>query len=368
MYNFRLKNYKNGTVQLTYYHVPIRTKEDRYTLCDDYYNYDNFWSGRENDECDNLFTLNPFVNFDDRFSCSILKKDIGAVDAIPDEMLADKRDKSLISSLNRSKRMIYDYGRSNVWDWFLTFTFKEQEGFNRENYDSCKKKMLKWLKNCRERYCPDMKYLVVPEQHESGAWHFHALISNVNELTFDIAVNNQKYLKKDGEYVVNAKGQRIRNKYYGEYLRTSYPDGDYIYNIKEFKNGFTTATKIIDTKKSVSYIAKYITKDLCSTTLGSRRYFPSNNLDLPVASFSLIDHNCLNKLLQKIEYYYNVSLSIDAIKTYDVDVPGYKNSVSVFEFDNKNAGAELENKDFEIFWKDFINNEYFESLLPESTN
>ena len=28
MYNFRIKNYGNGTAQLTYFHNPIRTKTD----------------------------------------------------------------------------------------------------------------------------------------------------------------------------------------------------------------------------------------------------------------------------------------------------------------------------------------------------
>lgn len=54
--------------------------------------------------------------------------------------------------------------------------------------------------------CPKLKALIVPEQHKSGAWHFHALVSNVDELTFEKAVNNQKFRKdKNGEVMLNKK-------------------------------------------------------------------------------------------------------------------------------------------------------------------
>ena len=86
---------------------------------------------------------------------------------------------------------------------------------------------------------------------------------------------------KNGEVMLNKKGEPVPNKYFGEYLRTSYPDGEYIYNIKEYRNGYTTATKITDTYKAVSYIVKYITKDLCECTFGKQRYLVTKNLDLP---------------------------------------------------------------------------------------
>ena len=121
-------------------------------------------------------------------------------------------------------------------------------------------------------------------------------------------MNNQKFRKdKNGEVMLNKKGEPVPNKYFGEYLRTSYPDGEYIYNIKEYRNGYTTATKITDTYKAVSYIVKYITLGFCE---------PKNLMDA----------------LQFVEYKFGVHLSIDCIKTYKVDVPNYSNRVSVFEF------------------------------------
>ncbi len=347
MYNFKLKEYNNGSVQLTFYSSPIRIKEDRYRPSTDMQGV-TYWAepSRRMDDCDDLYTLNPFVSWEERYDVSIIQEEnagaeLDEVICLTDEELALKKDKSLRSSINRSKRMIYDYGRSNIWDWFFTFTFESGNDFDRYNYEACRKKVAEWFKNVRKRYCKDIKYLIVPEQHESGAWHFHALVSNAGfedddyGLTFVKARNNQPYLKIDGDYVYDKKGQHVPNKYFGEYLRTSYPDGNYIYNIGEFKSGFSTATRVTDTKKAVSYIVKYITKELCECTLGKRRYLPSNNLELPKKSYVMCGADRLDTILSDIEYNYDVELSIDCIKTYIVDVPNYYNAITVFEFNPK---------------------------------
>lgn len=347
MYNFKLKEYNNGTLQLTFYSSPIRLKEDRYKPCQDIQGSKFFEEpSRYGEDCDNLYTLNPFVSLEDRYKVSIIptEKEGAELDeliCLTEEELADKKDKSLRSSINRSKRMIYDYGRSNVWDWFFTFTFDPVKTFDRFNYEECRSKVTKWFHHVRERYCKDIKYLIVPEQHESGAWHFHALVSNCgfeddeNGLTFVKAVNNQPWLKIDGEYIYDTKGQHVPNKYKGEFLRTSYPDGNFIYNIKEFKSGFSTATRVTDTRKAVTYIVKYITKELCEITMGKRRYLPSCNLELPKKSYVMCGADHLDTILTEIEYNHNVELSIDCIKTYIVDVPNYYNAITVFEFNPK---------------------------------
>lgn len=333
-YNVRLKEYGNGTLQLTYYHGGIYSKDDYwkpapdydYALNDPVYDYDE-------DDFAKLknWVITPF-DFDYQMQATELKPDDEYL-VLTEEELQKKRDRSLQSSLNRSKRMIYDYGRSNVWEWFITLTFKRVKEFTAENYTECSGKVREWFKNIRKNHCPNIKYLAVPEQHISGAWHFHCLVSNCDELTFEKAVNNQKWRKdENGEYMLDKNGQLVPNKYFGEYLRTSYPDGEYIFNIKQYQNGWSTATKIIDTRKSVSYIVKYITEELTKCTFGKRRYFPSNNLKLPVVTSDLIAPDQLNELLLDIEYCYNCKLSIDQIKTYDVKAEGYSNQITVFEF------------------------------------
>ena len=329
-YNFRLKEYGNGTLQLTYYHKEIYSKDDfwrPYNLpdipSDEYDNYD-FEDGFRR-----LKGLSPF----DEPATQLAPDDEYLV--LTEEELQDKKNRSLKSSLNRSKRMIYDYGRSNVWEWFFTLTFARVEQFTAENYSECSEKVRMWFKNIRKRYCPNLRYLIVPEQHESGEWHFHALVSNCDELTFVKAVNNQKYRKDKNthEILLDEKGQPVPNKYFGDYLRTSYPDGDFIYNIEQYKNGFSTATRIKDTRKAVSYVVKYITQDLCECTFGKRRYLPSLNLELPKISYIGGMADRLDELILELEYHYGAKLSIQHMKSYDVDVENYHNTITIFEFD-----------------------------------
>jgi len=70
-------------------------------------------------------------------------------------------------------------------------------------------------------------------------------------------------------------------------------NGKPIYNInsRSFKYGFSTVSKIEDTKKVSAYITKYITKDLVEHTKGQHRYLFSKNLDTPTVStdFMILD-------------------------------------------------------------------------------
>jgi hypothetical protein len=173
---------------------------------------------------------------------------------------AMRHQRCIVSSVNRTKNMIYNYARGNVWDWFITLTFDKNK-IDRYNYEECSTRLRKWLNNMKTKYAPTMKYLIVPEQHKDGAWHFHGLLSDTGNMVFNKAFN----------------------KHTGEILETK--SGLQIYNFGSYKMGFSTATPITDTAKASSYITKYITKDLAVNTKGFRRYYPSNNLELPLKSF-----------------------------------------------------------------------------------
>lgn len=333
-YNFRLKEFQNGTMQLTYYHNGVNTKEDFYKLTSPYDQIE--YEQPDYDDDGNEFGYLNGITFEDldKYAKPIKQDDLFLV--LTEEQLKERRDRSQVTSLNRTKRMIYDYGRSNIWEWFFTLTFAPVEEFTAMNFTECSHKVSNWFMNIKKKYCPRIKYLAVPEQHDSGAWHFHCLVSNCDELTFEKAINQQKFLKdKDHNIVLDAKGKPVPNKYYGEYLRTSYPKGDFIYNIKQYKNGWSTATRIKDTKKAVSYCVKYITKDLGECTFGKQRYLCSKNLGKPAVAFSSVPADRLDQVISNIEYIYGVELSRDYIKSYVVDVPGYRNTISIFEFDRK---------------------------------
>lgn len=176
-------------------------------------------------------------------------------------MCSTSPEESIKRSQRRTVNMIYDYSRSNPWEWFLTLTLNPDK-VDRFNYQECTAKLSKWLNNMR-RSCPDMMYLVVPEQHKSGAWHFHGLFARCDALSF----------KDSG--LTDSKGRVI-------------------WNVGKYRLGFSTATRITDRKRTASYICKYITKELCADTMGRKRYWISRNLAKPIVieDYSTIPFEC----------------------------------------------------------------------------
>lgn len=156
-----------------------------------------------------------------------------------------KRERSLKVSMNRSINRVYHLARSNVWDWFVTLTFSPDK-VNSFDYDACVKALSNWLIVMR-RSCPDLKYIIVPEQHKSGRFHFHGLLANCENVSF----------VSSGVY----------------------QGGHEVFNIGKYRLGFSTATKVLDNERVTKYLSKYITKELCAVAFGKKRYWCCRNLD-----------------------------------------------------------------------------------------
>ena len=171
-------------------------------------------------------------------------------------------------SIKRTKKKVYDYAKSNEWQWFVTFTFSPDK-VNRYDYDECTKYLSKWFNNLK-RSSPALSYLVVPEQHKDGAYHFHGLFSGINE----------RQIVWTGKYVIK-RVRGLRSKF----VRTK----EKIYKIGSYKLGWMTATRVREMEKVTSYITKYITKDMLNGLHGRKRYWCSRNLVLPLEEVFILD-------------------------------------------------------------------------------
>lgn len=141
----------------------------------------------------------------------------------------------------RAVQKVYDLARSNVFDWFITMTFDPAK-VDRYDYDAC----VDAIKGFTKKLCKDgNQWIIVPEQHKDGAYHFHGLVSGDLDLTY-------------------------------------YADG--VYNLNNYGYGFTTATKIRDRARVSTYIAKYLTK-LITVPKGRKRYWASRSLQCPIEEF-----------------------------------------------------------------------------------
>ncbi len=194
-------------------------------------------------------------------------------------------------SMKRTKGKVYNYAKCNDWDWFVTFTFSPDK-VNRYDYDLCVKKISKWLNNIR-RSSPALSYLVVPERHKDGAWHFHGLFKGLDE----------RQIVWTGRYVI----KRVRTLGRSKYVRTK----EKIYKFGSYKLGWMTATRIQDKERVTSYITKYITKELCDSSYGRKRYWCSRNLLLPTEEtyhMDATDRFILSSELDEVAQYKKVSV------------------------------------------------------------
>ena len=197
-----------------------------------------------------------------------------------EEEAARKAAESLRVAASRAKQTLYYLARSNVWEWFITLTVAPSDKIDRYNYDDVSKKSRQWLNNLRKLKAPDMYYLIVPEQHKDGAWHMHGLIGGSEGLSF-----------VDSGHVDDA--------------------GNRIYNLDNWRYGFSTATKVQDTRRVSSYISKYITKSLVAASKGKHRFWASKNCKRAVVEDYLLDGVELHKYRQLLLEHMHYKTAVD---------------------------------------------------------
>lgn len=189
-------------------------------------------------------------------------------------------DDNIQRSVRRTKTVIKDYVDYNEFNLFVTFTFSPKK-VNRFDMNACYRKMSTWLHNIKVDY-DDFAYLIVPEKHKNGAIHFHALFKNFP---------NDK-LKKT----------------------TVFQNNKQVYNLTNFRSGFTNAQFIDDNKQSIAgYLTKYITKDM-QKIHNRKRYWSSRNLSLPEKRYNVIyDLGLTRKISDLTEVFQNEYLTMHEI-------------------------------------------------------
>lgn len=290
-YNVKITEYANGQLEVTTY------KQGVYTMLEGECSYRADMIDKNVDALawrfasyviDEKTGQGRFIpRIDDAEYCyNPFTKKIQRVYTVEDE-IAEKKKKldNLSCSFRRTRSALYMYARQCVWEYFITLTYSPDKIESRYDFSLCMKKAHKWIDNCKQRKAKDLLYLLVPEQHKDGAWHIHGLLCNTTGLTF------------------TDSGKRF--------------DGKIVYNLDDWKLGFSTATKVTDTYKVSNYITKYITKDLCAIAPGKQRYFVSKSIPKPKTFTALIDPDEVDSFIQE------VADSCGADLEYQKDVSGY---------------------------------------------
>lgn len=101
---------------------------------------------------------------------------------------------------------------------------------------------------------------------------------------------------------------------------------EYQYSILKVTNwDLLRLPPIQDSARASSYITKYITKDLTLRTKGYRRYYPSQNLDLPKKTYYFLQESEILEFLKKREK------RITYRKDVKVNVSNYEQLITYLE-------------------------------------
>ncbi|MBR2027824.1 MAG: hypothetical protein IKA10_02385 [Oscillospiraceae bacterium] len=169
-------------------------------------------------------------------------------------------EKKLNNNITRAKSTVRELGFCNDWEYFFTFTINKQF-YDRYNLKDFKKVLTQWIRDYRKKHNVSIKYLIIPERHQDGAWHFHGFI-------YGLPVSHLKQFK-----IGDQMGAKLAEKV---------QKGDIVYNWVPYQNkfGFCSLEPIRDKVKAVNYITKYISKgfDASVSELGAHLYFASQSL------------------------------------------------------------------------------------------
>lgn len=205
-----------------------------------------------------------------------------------DKLLEEKTRKYLKQVKTNIINLAFNYDK---WEYFITLTFDFRK-VGEYSHEKAIELLVKWINNQKHQN-KNMRYLLVPEFHKSGRLHFHGLVADVPKWKFEKSINPNT-------------GKPIKQ------------NGLQIYNLTNYKLGFTTISKIQDQEKVSNYISKYATKELI-TLKNKKRYWYSRNLEKPKTEYLYIEEN-LSDYYKDCDISYNnvfnkENCSIEIIRT-----------------------------------------------------
>lgn len=167
-------------------------------------------------------------------------------DDTPFEVINRQKYERFISSISRARSTIFELALCNNFEWFCTFTVDKEKG-DRFDLKSFRSRLSQFIRN-QNRYRESsrhIKFLLIPEHHQNGAWHMHGLLSGLDDN--DLSINEYGYL-------------------------------DWIKYRDRF--GFFSCSRIKSHEACSRYITKYVSKSMFETTLksGEHLFFASKGL------------------------------------------------------------------------------------------
>lgn len=178
----------------------------------------------------------------------------------------ERAEMRLSQSLSRTRRRIFEIAACNPWEWFFTGTL-DGEKCDRDDLNGTFKRLSQWIRDYRKSHDGgNITYLIVPEQHKSGGWHFHGLINGISA----------------GEMHEFSMSERIPVR-----IKRTIQGGTPVWSWSAYSErfGYSTMTRVKDENAVACYVTKYITKDMVANNQaigkGRHLYYASRGLRKP---------------------------------------------------------------------------------------
>ena len=162
--------------------------------------------------------------------------------------------KNILRSKYSMERLIK--ANEKIFKTFITLTFSE----NIIDIKEANKKFNYWISNIR-KLKNDFAYVAVPEFQKRGAVHYHLLTNLDVRQNHNIIIPQKKFTEE--QYLKMSENQRKK-----------------CFDIVYWKHGFARVD-ILKNIQVVTYLNKYMTKDIDNRLFGHRRYLNSRNLVQP---------------------------------------------------------------------------------------
>lgn len=154
-------------------------------------------------------------------------------------------------SMRRARAKLRRLALANDFRWFVTLTIDPEKC---DSFDGAAvvKKLNAWCSNMVQRR--GLRYILVPERHQSGRIHFHGFFNDCLEVVDSGHMDRQ---------------------------------GHVIYNLPQWSLGFTTAIELYDEyTRAVGYVCKYVGKQ--GEKPAGRWYYSGGDLREPEVTFAEI--------------------------------------------------------------------------------
>lgn len=260
----------------------------------------------------------------------------------------EKEERSIITSLSRTKQKLYDLAYCNDWDMFITLTFSDEKLMNKYgksawDYDTCVKALHSFFTVLKRKYS-EVAYLGVPELHHNyyDTRNGDVVLLNGKWFTdkeYTRLLDKEIRTPFEQELVNNVVNGTYKRRFHFHFLFNNFPHnelkdggertdkGQIIYNLLNYDLGFTTCTMIESVSASQFYITKYVTKDLLSVCKWKKRYWASKNLNKPTEQKYRLDIEDKQELALELK---TVIPSDARKKRIEIENDGFNNVIHKF--------------------------------------